>query len=74
MAASDSGEGWLEFGRPPERFSGHALPAVKRFAPSEGRLLLFPSWFWHQTLPFQANGERISIAFDVMPQAALRLL
>jgi len=74
LAASDSGEGWLEFGRPPERFSGHALPAVKRFAPAEGRLLLFPSWFWHQTLPFQANGERISIAFDVMPQAALRLL
>ena len=74
MAASDSGEGWLEFGRPPERFFGHALPAVKRFAPADGRLLLFPSWFWHQTLPFQADGERISIAFDVMPQAALRLL
>ena len=32
-----------------------------------GRLVLFPSWFWHRTLPFAQAGERISVAFDVMP-------
>ncbi len=74
MTARDSEAGWLEFGRPPERFFGNAQPAVKRYEPVAGRLLLFPSWFWHQTVPFQCDGERISIAFDVMPKAALRLI
>jgi uncharacterized protein (TIGR02466 family) len=74
MTVSDSEAGWLEFGQPPERFFGNARPAVKRYQPVAGRLLLFPSWFWHQTVPFQCDGERISIAFDVMPKAALRLI
>jgi len=30
-------------------------------------MLLFPSYFFHRTLPFQADATRISIAFDVMP-------
>ena len=74
MATSNNEAGWLEFGQPPERFFGNARPAVKRYQPVAGRLLLFPSWFWHQTVPFQCDGERISIAFDVMPKAGLRLL
>jgi len=36
-----------------------------------GRLVVFPSWYWHRTLPFAQPGERISIAFDVMPLARL---
>lgn len=35
-------------------------------APREGELLLFPSYLWHRTLPFQDTQERISIAFDVV--------
>ena len=28
------------------------------------RLVLFPSWMWHGTVPF-ADGERLTVAFDV---------
>lgn len=29
-----------------------------------GQLLLFPSWLMHQVLPFQGEGERITVAFN----------
>jgi uncharacterized protein (TIGR02466 family) len=35
--------------------------------PQEGSLVLFPSYFWHDTIPFEADSARISIAFDVLP-------
>jgi hypothetical protein len=30
-------------------------------------MVLFPSYFFHRTIPFSAPGTRISIAFDVLP-------
>ena len=72
-AASDEA-GWLEFGRPPERFFRKNEPEVRRYQPAEGKLILFPSWFWHQTIPFTADRHRVSIAFDVMPKSMLRIL
>jgi len=56
--------GWISFGRPP-RGLGLALPAYGQVEPKPGRLVLFPSTLWHQTLPF-ADGERLVVAFDVM--------
>ena len=38
--------------------------------PQPGMLVVFPSYFWHETVPFDANRERVSIAFDVLPPAA----
>ncbi|MCW5581951.1 MAG: hypothetical protein KIS72_11480 [Luteimonas sp.] len=35
--------------------------------PEEGTMLLFPSYFYHRTLPFEDESPRISIAFDVLP-------
>ena len=35
--------------------------------PVPGRLVLFPSYIPHATLPTKAEGERIVVAFDVMP-------
>ncbi len=35
--------------------------------PEEGLLLLFPSYFYHRTLPFTSDQQRISISFDVVP-------
>jgi cytochrome c-type biogenesis protein CcmH/NrfG len=32
--------------------------------PKPGRLVLFPSYMWHGTLPF-GEGERVTVAFDV---------
>ena len=62
------GAGWFELGRPPERFACQAEPLVRRIQPREGRLLLFPGYFFHNTIPFTAGERRISIAFDLMPR------
>ena len=62
--------GWIEFGRPPEHFHTRATPDLKLVQPREGLLLLFPSYFYHRTVPFETGGRRISIAFDVLPRRA----
>ncbi len=67
MAAEGNQDGWLEFGRPPERVVCRRQPATHRVEPAVGRLVIFPSWLWHGTLPFRSEQQRISIAFDVMP-------
>ncbi len=53
-------------------FGGHPYgPTVARsgprrvIAPRPGQLLLFPSYFYHGTVPFEGGGRRISVAFDV---------
>jgi hypothetical protein len=39
--------------------------AIDRFEPRVGRLYLFPSYLYHRTLPFDGEGERTSISFDL---------
>ena len=41
---------------------------VREVEPVPGTLVLFPAYFYHRTIPFAADGRRISIAFDVMPE------
>ncbi len=66
--ARDSGKaGWIEFGRPPEHFHNKAEPETLCVQPEPGMMVLFPSYFYHHTVPFAASGTRISIAFDLMP-------
>ncbi len=60
-------DGALEFGEPPPRVTPRIPPERRRISAVPGRLVLFPSWFWHRTLPFDQAGERISVAFDVLP-------
>lgn len=57
--------GWLTLGEP-DRKLGIGLPPWRKVEPSSGRLVLFPSWMWHGTVPF-ADGERLTVAFDVAP-------
>ncbi len=40
------------------------VPPFRTVEPRPGRLVLFPSYMWHGTRPF-AEGERITVAFDV---------
>ena len=61
--------GWIEFGRPPEDFHSSAKPSLKLVRPEEGLMILFPSYFYHGTVPFRAESPRFSIAFDVLPLA-----
>lgn len=56
--------GWLGFGIPPLPEQGAGAP-VAMLPPVAGRLVLFPSVFWHGTRPFAA-GERLTVAFDVV--------
>ena len=57
--------GWFRYGVPPPAL-GLALPPYGQFEPRPGRLVLFPSTMWHDTVPFE-DGERLVIAFDVIP-------
>lgn len=60
-----SEQGWLTIGEPPSAL-GIDQPPLRSIAPRPGQLVLFPSWLWHGTRPF-ADGERMTIAFDVAP-------
>jgi uncharacterized protein (TIGR02466 family) len=70
--AGDVGDpraGWIRFAgfseyTQDERF----LSKVRVEQPREGLMFLFPSYFLHQTIPFNVEGYRISIAFDVQPR------
>ena len=57
-------EGWIKFGEP--RWPTPACTVEKVVQPNEGRLVLFPSYMWHGTIPF-SSGERITAPFDVVP-------
>ncbi len=66
-SAVDRGrEGWLAFGEP-------GLPTIPKLdaeyfvKPQAGRLVLFPSYMWHGTVPFGGDEPRLSVAFDVLP-------
>jgi len=59
--------GWIEFGKPPEDYGAVRAPEVKIFKPEEGLMFLFPSYFYHRTIPFESNEQRVSIAFDLIP-------
>ena len=58
--------GWIEFGRPDPGYDLAVEPDVRLIRPEAGRIVLFPSYFYHRTLPFEASDCRISIAFDIM--------
>jgi len=64
-APDDAPAGWLEFGAPDRAYPGLLPPPLHRVRPEEGLLVLFPSYLFHRTLPFDADGTRISVAFDV---------
>lgn len=55
--------GHIAFGQAPAEL-GLDVPAYRTIAPVAGRLAVFPSTMWHNTVPFD-RGERLVIAFDV---------
>ena len=65
--AASGHEGWIEFGRPQTIYRAKAEPRVTLVRPIEGELLLFPSFFFHRTIAYEAQAERICIAFDLCP-------
>ncbi|HWM61321.1 MAG TPA: putative 2OG-Fe(II) oxygenase [Rhizomicrobium sp.] len=61
-------QGWIKFGEP--AFDAALKNPIRRaLQPAPGRLVLFPSYMWHGTVPFQDAAARTTIAFDVVPVA-----
>ena len=60
----DARAGWLKFGEPPRPTPGCQTDVIHE--PQLGRLVLFPSYFWHGSVPFEGS-ERLSVSFDVIP-------
>jgi len=57
-------QGWIKFGEPSFDVG---LKARRMIQPLPGRLILFPSYMWHGTVPFHDSGSRMTVAFDVIP-------
>lgn len=64
-AGSNDHQGWIQFGAP--RWPTPGAEAAHFVEPSPGRLVLFPSYMWHGTVPFLSGPERMTIAFDAVP-------
>jgi uncharacterized protein (TIGR02466 family) len=64
VMSGGAGAGYFEFGGGPRDFPVQSSTPVRAIEPREGRLLLFPSYFYHRTAPFSASEPRISVAFD----------
>lgn len=63
--ADSANAGWLALGQPDDSL-GLDLQPSRHVEPKTGQLVLFPSNMWHGTVPF-ADGERLTVAFDVAP-------
>ena len=69
MRARHTGEGILSFGAP-GMLTKPTLAAELSVRPAAGLLVLFPSYFWHGTLPFHSDQPRLTVAFDAVPESA----
>jgi len=65
-ASPDKTAGWIEFGRPKDLYCAKLTPALKLIQPREGLMVLFPSYFFHSTIPTGCPDMRVSIAFDII--------
>jgi hypothetical protein len=67
MTNATSPDGCLAFGEP-GMITAPLLHAQHVVRPEPGRLVLFPSYFWHGTVPFHNEQTRLTVAFDVVPK------
>lgn len=64
--------GWLRLGKPVMRCKPQLEPE-RYIQPRPGHLVLFPSYMWHGTNPFNSPEERVTIAIDIVPPNPLAL-
>jgi uncharacterized protein (TIGR02466 family) len=64
---SEDKQGWIRFGKPPF-VTDPPMDAAYFVKPKPGRLVLFPSYMWHGTVPFTTDESRMTIAFDAVPR------
>jgi tetratricopeptide (TPR) repeat protein len=66
VADETAKQGWIKFGEPAINVA-LKNPIRRTIQPAPGRLVLFPSYMWHGTVPFHDRAARTTIAFDVVP-------
>lgn len=66
MRDPQSRQGALTFAEP-GLMTTPPLPAQYTVRPEPGMLVLFPSYFWHGTVPFKSDQPRLTVAFDAVP-------
>jgi len=66
VAAGDEHGGGIKFGEP-DIDIGEAGAARLEIQPAAGKLVLFPSYMWHGTVPFESDKPRMTTPFDVTP-------
>ena len=64
----DSGQGSIKFGESPLAL-GNRERIEKTMSPRAGMVVLFPSYTWHGTIPFDGPQEefRMTTPFDAVP-------
>jgi hypothetical protein len=67
VAAGAENQGALKFGESPFGLGEGDRPS-RIVTPAVGKLVLFPSYFWHGTMRFTADRPRLTVAFDVVPR------
>ena len=60
-------DGHIQFGSPMSELGLEIAPR-RVVKPEVGTLVLFPSYMWHGTIPFQSEQPRTTVAFDVGPR------
>jgi tetratricopeptide (TPR) repeat protein len=56
--------GWFHVGVPNIELETE-LPPTRFIKPEIGKLILFPSFLWHGTVPFKEESYRLTVAYDV---------
>lgn len=69
-ATAYEGQGWLQFGKP--EIIGLMDEYDYAVKPESGLLVLFPSFFWHGTIPFKSDETRLSVVVDIIPNSTSR--
>lgn len=62
--------GWINFGEPPlfvPDKNAKLLGPEKWVKPEPGKLVLFPSYMWHGTVPLKGNFDRMTLPIDIVP-------
>jgi tetratricopeptide (TPR) repeat protein len=66
VSENDERGGGIKFGEPDIDIGDIGKPRMT-IQPSVGQLVLFPSYMWHGTVPFESDEPRMTAPFDVVP-------
>ena len=62
--------GWFQVGVPNIKL-GSELKPTRYIKPAIGKLILFPSFLWHGTVPFKEEAYRLTVACDVRKKVVI---